>query len=157
MRNLATSLVLHERIETTLPKAKELRRLAEHLVTLAKRGTLHARRQAAAIVQDSDAVKKLFNDGLGARFKDRPGGYTRIFKFGFRLGDGAPMAAIEYLGYQPPVREDKKQGRKETQDGSKEKKSSKKKVSKKKDGKEKKVDKKKDKKKSLFGRRDKKS
>ncbi len=114
LRNLATSLILHERIETTLSKAKELRRLADHLITLGKEGSLHARRQAAAILLDKQALGKLF-DGLAARFKDRAGGYTRIFQFGFRRGDGASMAAIEYLGYQLPVKEkkeDKEKGKK---------------------------------------------
>jgi large subunit ribosomal protein L17 len=94
--------VLAERIETTLPKALELRRVADKLITLAKAGTLHSRRQAASILQDEEAVKKLFN-GLGQRFTSRQGGYTRIYKFGFRRGDSAEMAAIEYLGYQIPA------------------------------------------------------
>jgi len=106
LRNMVTSLILAERIETTLPKAKELRRLAEHLITLGKEGTLAARRQAARVIMDSEALKKLF-DGLATRFKDRSGGYTRIFKYGFRRGDSAEMAAIEYLGYQLPVKETK--------------------------------------------------
>jgi large subunit ribosomal protein L17 len=101
LRNLATSLVLAERIETTLPKALEVRRVADKLITLAKAGSLHARRQAASILQDEAAVKKLF-DGLGQRFVSRQGGYTRIYKFGFRRGDSAEMAAIEYLGFQLP-------------------------------------------------------
>jgi ribosomal protein L17 len=104
LRNMATSLILSERMETTLPKAKELRRVADELITLGKEGTLHARRQAARILQSDDALRKLF-DGLAARFKDRQGGYTRIYKFGFRRGDSAEMAAIEYLGYQLPVAE----------------------------------------------------
>lgn len=114
-RNMASSLILSERIETTLPKAKELRRLADQLITLGKTGTLHARRQAAEIVQNPEALKKLF-DGLAARFKERAGGYTRIFQFGSRRGDGADMAAIEYLGFQLPVKEkkgEKKEKRKE--------------------------------------------
>lgn len=102
LRNLATSLVLAERIETTLPKALELRRVADKLITLAKNGTLHARRQASRILQDEGALRKLF-DGLGQRFTDRQGGYTRIYKFGYRRGDSAEMAAIEYLGYQLPA------------------------------------------------------
>ena len=106
LRNLVTSLILHERIETTLPKAKELSRWGDHLITLAKEGTLHARRRAEAILQDPEALRKLF-DGLASRFKERPGGYTRLFKYGFRKGDGAEMAAIEYLGYQLPVKEKK--------------------------------------------------
>lgn len=108
LRNLATSLILQERIETTLPKAKELRRLADRLIGWGKEGTLHARRQAAAVLQEPEALKKLF-DGLAARFKERAGGYTRIFKFGFRPGDGADMAAIEYLGYVPPVKSKKEE------------------------------------------------
>jgi large subunit ribosomal protein L17 len=103
---LATSLVHAERIETTLPKALELRRVADHLITLAKVGSLHARRQAARILRDDGALKKLFN-GLGQRFTDRQGGYTRIYKFGFRRGDSAEMAAIEYLGYQLPAPKEK--------------------------------------------------
>lgn len=108
LRNLVTSLVMSERIETTVPKAKELRRLADEVITLGKEGTLHARRQAAAILMDPAAVQKLFN-GLSARFSDRKGGYTRIYKFGFRRGDGAEMAAIEYLGYQLPEPKPKKE------------------------------------------------
>lgn len=98
-RNMVTSLIQEERITTTLVKAKELRRFAEKMVTLAKTGTLHARRQAAAFVRTNDAVKKLFAE-LGPRFQERQGGYTRIMKLGNRLGDGAPMAIIEYLGFQ---------------------------------------------------------
>jgi large subunit ribosomal protein L17 len=99
-RNMVTSLIEAERITTTVVKAKELRRFAEKMVTLAKIGSLHARRQAAAYVRTPDAVKKLFAE-LGPRFKDRQGGYTRILKLGNRLGDGAEMAIIEYLGYEP--------------------------------------------------------
>lgn len=123
LRNLATSLVLAERIETTLPKALEVRRVADKLITLAKAGTLHARRQAASILQDEEAVKKLFN-GLGQRFSSRQGGYTRIYKFGFRRGDSAEMAAIEYLGFQLP--EPKKDEEKEEQKKGKDKKEMKK-------------------------------
>jgi large subunit ribosomal protein L17 len=109
---MATSLILAERIETTLPKAKELRRLADRLVTLAKRGTLHSRRQAARFVQNKEALRKLFAE-LAPRFKDRQGGYTRIFKFGSRRGDAADMAAIEYLGYQLPVTDKKDKNKKD--------------------------------------------
>jgi len=98
-RNMVTSLIQEERITTTLPKAKELRRFAEKMVTLAKNGSLHARRQAAAFVRSNEAVRKLFAE-LANRFKERKGGYTRILKLGNRHGDGAPMAIIEYLGYQ---------------------------------------------------------
>lgn len=103
LRNMVTSLIELERISTTLPKAKELRRLADRMVTLAKQGSLHARRRAAAVVRSRQAVRKLFDD-LGPRFKDRNGGYTRILKLGHRLGDGAPMAFIEYMGYQPKAK-----------------------------------------------------
>lgn len=96
MANIAASLIRHERIETTLPKAKELRPLAEQLVTLGKRGTLHAHRRAVQIIRDKGAVHKLFAE-LAPRFSARNGGYTRILKLGWRHGDAAPMAAIEYL------------------------------------------------------------
>jgi large subunit ribosomal protein L17 len=97
MRNLVTSLVLYEKIITTAAKAKELRRVAERLVTLAKRGELHARRQAAEVLNDDKAVQKLF-DSLGGRYQERNGGYTRITKLDYRMGDGAPLAAIEFVG-----------------------------------------------------------
>ena len=106
LRNLVTSLILHERIETTLPKAKELRRVADRMITWGKQGDLPARRQAARYLRSDEAIQKLF-DGLAARFKDRQGGYTRILRFGRREGDGAPMAAIEYLVYTLPVKEEK--------------------------------------------------
>ena len=97
MRNLVTSLLLYEKIITTAAKAKELRSVAEKMVTLAKREDLHARRQAAEVLNDDKALKKLF-DTLGVRFRDRNGGYTRITKLDYRMGDGAPLAAIELLG-----------------------------------------------------------
>lgn len=100
MRNLVTSLVLYEKIITTAAKAKELRSVAEKMVTLAKREDLHARRQAAEVLMDERALQKLF-DTLGARFRDRNGGYTRITKLDYRMGDGAPLAAIELLGSEP--------------------------------------------------------
>lgn len=93
-RNLVTSLLLHERVQTTDAKAKEIRRWVDRMVTLGKRGTLHARRQALAFVRSRDVVKKLF-DEIGPRFRDRPGGYTRITKVGVRLGDAAPLSVIE--------------------------------------------------------------
>jgi len=95
-RNMLSSLILCDRIETTLPKAKELRRWADWMVTLGKNGSLSARRQALRWVQDDKAIQKLFN-GLADRFKTRNGGYTRIMRLGNRLGDNAPMAIIEYL------------------------------------------------------------
>lgn len=94
--NLATSLILNDRIETTLPKAKELRRIADRLVTMGKNGSLHARRRAISLIRDKNAVHKLF-DELAKRFATRNGGYTRIYKLGHRHGDAASMAAIEYL------------------------------------------------------------
>jgi large subunit ribosomal protein L17 len=100
MRNLVTSLVLYEKIITTAAKAKELRSLAERMITLAKREDLQARRQAAEVLNDDKALKKLF-DTVGARYRDRSGGYTRITKLDYRMGDGAPLAAIELLGAEP--------------------------------------------------------
>lgn len=97
MRNLITALLREEKIKTTDPKAKELRRWAERVITLGKRGSLHARRQVLAIVSDKAVVRKLF-DAIAPRFKDRPGGYTRIVKLGIRRGDAAPMALIELVG-----------------------------------------------------------
>ena len=94
--NLAASLIKHEQVVTTLPKAKDLRPVFDKLVTLAKKGGLHARRQAVAQVGDEVQVKKLF-DILGPRYKDRSGGYTRVLKAGFRYGDSAPMAVIELV------------------------------------------------------------
>ena len=95
-RNMAQALIKHEQIITTLPKAKELRPIAERLITLGKRGDLHARRLAFAKLRDHSMVQKLF-EVLGPRYGERPGGYTRIFKAGFRYGDAAPMAVIELV------------------------------------------------------------
>ena len=94
--NLANALLKHEQIKTTLPKAKDLRPYVEKLITLGKRGDLHARRQAAAKLRDDKIVQKLFSV-LGERYKARSGGYTRIIKAGFRYGDAAPMAVIELV------------------------------------------------------------
>jgi large subunit ribosomal protein L17 len=94
--NMSAALIKHEQIITTLPKAKELRPIVEKLVTLGKRGDLHARRQAIAQMRDETQVKKLF-DILGPRYKDRNGGYIRILKAGFRFGDNAPQAVIEFV------------------------------------------------------------
>ena len=96
LRNMCNSLLLHEAIKTTVPKAKELRRVVEPLITLAKVPTLANRRLAFNRLRDRDIVTKLFND-LGPRFKLRPGGYTRILKMGFRVGDNAPMAFVELV------------------------------------------------------------
>jgi len=99
-KNLAQALIKNEQIKTTLPKAKNLRPVVEKLITLAKRGGLHCRRQAVSQLQDQDVVKKLM-DQMGLRFSDRQGGYTRIVKAGFRYGDNAPMAVIEFVDFDP--------------------------------------------------------
>jgi len=95
-QSLAASLIRHEQIVTTLPKAKDLKRVVDKFITLAKRGDLNSRRIAAARLRDEDAVKKLF-DVIGPRYKDRAGGYTRVLKAGFRFGDSAPRAVIELV------------------------------------------------------------
>ena len=94
--NMSASLIKHEQITTTLPKAKELRPIVEKLVTLAKRGDLHARRQAISQVRDIEQVGKLFAT-LGPRYAERQGGYIRVLKAGYRHGDNAPMAVIEFV------------------------------------------------------------
>jgi large subunit ribosomal protein L17 len=94
--NMAAALIKHEQITTTLPKAKDLRPVVEKLVTLGKRGDLHARRQAISQIRDVAMVKKLF-EVLGPRYKERQGGYTRVLKAGFRYGDSAPVAVIEFV------------------------------------------------------------
>jgi large subunit ribosomal protein L17 len=96
LRNMMNSLIEHEVIKTTVPKAKELRRVVEPMITLAKEATVANRRLAFDRLRDRDSVVKLFND-LGPRFKSRPGGYTRILKMGFRVGDNAPMALVELV------------------------------------------------------------
>ncbi|GMR24606.1 MAG: hypothetical protein BMS9Abin37_3175 [Acidobacteriota bacterium] len=99
LRNMAASLITHERIRTTVAKAKELRPFVEKLVTLGKRDSLHARRRALSILSSKTVVRRLFSD-VSPRFSERPGGYTRILKLGPRQGDGAPMAFIEFVDYQ---------------------------------------------------------
>tara|TARA_B100001142_G_scaffold328222_1_gene387795 strand:- start:852 stop:1292 length:441 start_codon:yes stop_codon:yes gene_type:complete len=94
--NMVNALIKHEQITTTLPKAKELRPIIEKMVTLSRKNDLHSRRQAISKLQDSDMVKKLF-EVLGPRYAERTGGYTRIIKAGFRYGDSAPMAVIEFV------------------------------------------------------------
>jgi large subunit ribosomal protein L17 len=101
--NMAASLLIHEQITTTLPKAKELRRIADKMITLGKKGSLHARRQAAAYLRDDEVLAKLF-DTLAERYKDRPGGYTRVLKAGYRYGDSAPMAVIELVDRDPDAK-----------------------------------------------------
>ena len=96
LRNMVTSLLDHERIETTDAKAKELRGLADKMITLGKRGDLHARRQALSVIRSKDVTAKLFGE-LADRFRDRPGGYTRVVKVGTRVGDAAPVSIIELV------------------------------------------------------------
>jgi large subunit ribosomal protein L17 len=95
-RNMVTSIIKHESIRTTDTTAKEMRKLAERMITLGKRGDLHARRQALSIVRDKDMVGKLFGE-LAERFRNRAGGYTRIVKVGYRFGDNAPVSILEYI------------------------------------------------------------
>ena len=99
MRNMVTALLEHERIVTTLAKAKEVRRVADNMITLGKRGDLHARRQALSVINDKKVVAKLFSD-LRDQYMDRKGGYTRIIQTGNRLGDAAPMAILELVEFQ---------------------------------------------------------
>jgi large subunit ribosomal protein L17 len=106
LRNMTNSLLKHELIKTTLPKAKELRRVAEPLITLSKTPTLANRRLAFDRLRDKDIVYKLFNE-LGPRYAERPGGYLRILKFGFRQGDNAPMALVELVDRPEPAAETK--------------------------------------------------
>jgi|SRR5699024_1946718 len=102
LRNLATDLIIHERLETTEAKAKELKSVVEKMITLGKRGDLHARRQAASFLykretdEDESVIQKLFDD-IAGRYEDRQGGYTRVLKLEARQGDGAPMAIIEFV------------------------------------------------------------
>ncbi len=111
LRNLVTSFLEKERVKTTLAKAKETRPLAEKMITLAKRNTLHARRRALAFLRKEEVVTKLF-DQLGPRFAERPGGYSRLVKLGPRKGDGAPMAMLELIGSEFKKKEKKKKEKK---------------------------------------------
>ncbi|KZB56074.1 50S ribosomal protein L17 [Thalassospira lucentensis] len=101
--NMAVSLLTHEQIKTTLPKAKDLRPYVEKLITLGKRGDLHARRQAISILRDEKVVAKLFGE-IADRYKERSGGYTRVLKAGFRYGDAAPVAVIELVDRNPEAK-----------------------------------------------------
>jgi large subunit ribosomal protein L17 len=112
LRNLVTSFLEKERLKTTLAKAKEARPLAEKMITLAKKNTLHTKRQALRVLTKKTAVKKLFEE-IGPRFSERPGGYTRIVKLGPRLGDGAQMAMFELIGSEYKKKEKKKKKEKE--------------------------------------------
>ncbi|MGC2416378.1 MAG: 50S ribosomal protein L17 [Candidatus Acidiferrales bacterium] len=106
LRNLVTNLIEKERIQTTLLRAKAARPIAERMITLGKRDSLHSRRQAAAFLMTPNATKKLFAD-LAPRFADRPGGYTRIIRTGWRIGDGAELAILEFLGSERKKKEKK--------------------------------------------------
>ena len=106
-RNMLVSLLQHERIRTTLAKAKELRSWAEKIITMGKKGSLHARRQAFALLRDREMVKKLFEE-IVPKLKDRDGGYTRIYKIGWRQGDGAPLSLIELMTFSSPEQQKKK-------------------------------------------------
>jgi len=112
LRNLVTSFLEKERVRTTLAKAKETRPLAEKMITLGKKGTLHARRQVMAFVRKEAVVTKVFND-LGPRFGQRPGGYSRIIKLGRRMGDGAHLAMLELVGSEFKKKDKKKKKDKE--------------------------------------------
>ncbi|MEO1688735.1 MAG: 50S ribosomal protein L17 [Pseudomonadota bacterium] len=101
--NMASSLIEHEQIKTTLPKAKEMKRIIDKLITLGKKGDLHARRLAISKIRQEEAVKKLF-DVLGPRYAERSGGYSRVLKAGFRFGDMAPMAIIELVDRDPEAK-----------------------------------------------------
>lgn len=123
-RNMVTSLLEHERIRTTLPRAKSIRPLAERMITLGKRETLHARRQALSFIRDPAVVAKLFST-LAPRFADRSGGYTRIIRLGFRDGDGAQMALLELIGSEfTPAKGSEKGGKKPKADKAEAKKES---------------------------------
>lgn len=112
LRNLATSLLLYEKIITTAAKAKELRKVVERVITLAKRKDLHARRQAAEVIQDERVLKKLF-ETMGERYQGRNGGYTRITKLDYRVGDGAPLAAVELVATEVSAEGAAKRGKKQ--------------------------------------------
>jgi len=103
LKNMVTSLLKYEKITTTDSKAKELRRLAEKMITLGKRGELHARRQALAVIRERDVVEKVFSE-YAERYRERKGGYTRIIKLGFREGDNAPVSIIEFVKDQAEVK-----------------------------------------------------
>ncbi len=104
-RNMVTSLFEHERIVTTTPKAKEVRKIADKMITLAKKGDLHSRRQALSFIRSKDIVAKLF-DEIQEQYSDRQGGYTRIIQTGVRPGDAAPMAILELVGYEEDLGEE---------------------------------------------------
>jgi large subunit ribosomal protein L17 len=110
-RNLVTSLLEHERVETTDAKAKELRRIADRMITLGKRGTLHARRQALSVIRKREITAKVFDD-LAERFRERPGGYTRVLKVRRRVGDDAPLSIVELVEGEAPAAVEEEKGKK---------------------------------------------
>ena len=110
-RNLVTSLLEHERIETTDAKARQVRRLADRMITLGKRGTLHARRRALSVIRSRDVAAKVFDD-LAERYRQRPGGYTRVLKLRHRVGDAAPLSIVELVEGEAPKAEPKAAGKK---------------------------------------------
>jgi large subunit ribosomal protein L17 len=112
-RNLVTSLLEHERIETTDAKARQVRRLADRMITLGKRGTLHARRRALSVIRSRDVAAKVFDD-LAERYRQRPGGYTRVLKLRTRVGDAAPLSIVELVEGEAPKAEPKAAGKKTT-------------------------------------------
>ncbi len=113
LRNLVTSLLELERVQTTDSKAKEVRRLTDRMITLGKRGDLHARRQALSVVRSKEVTAKLFDD-LAERFRERPGGYTRVMKLGHRVGDAAPLSIIELVESAPAVEESRSKKKKKS-------------------------------------------
>ncbi len=120
LRNMVTSVIKHERIRTTDTKAKELRKLAEKMITLGKKGSLHARRQALAVVRDKETVSKLFGE-LTERYRNRAGGYTRIVKAGYRYGDNAPVSILEFIADEKKKEKAKAKGKTKTKAKTKEK------------------------------------
>jgi large subunit ribosomal protein L17 len=119
LRNLVTSLLEHEKIHTTDAKAKEARRVAEKMITLGKRGDLHAMRQALAVIKKREVVQKVF-DTLAVRYRERPGGYSRVIKVGRRIGDGAPISIIELIPDESSKKKTTKKRAKKSQEPKKE-------------------------------------
>ena len=138
-RNLVTALLEHERIETTDAKAKELRRVADRMITLGKRGTLHARRRALRVIRKRSVATKLFDD-LAERFRERPGGYTRVLKTRVRRGDAAALSLVELVEADPPKPAAEEKGRKKTPRKKASKKAASKKTASKKSPRKKKAD-----------------
>jgi large subunit ribosomal protein L17 len=117
LRNMVTSVIKHESIRTTDCKAKELRKLADRMITLGKRGSLHARRQAASVIRNKDVVSKLFGE-LTERYRNRAGGYTRIVKVGYRFGDNAPVSILEFISDEKKKEKAKPKGKAKAKEAS---------------------------------------